>query len=715
LRLKYRLSALAAAAAMGFAAVTYQSLQPFDGELDALTRGSDRSVYYDRHGAPLNITYDTRWNLLPPIRLHQIPHFFKQAFLLSEDQHFYRHGGVDWPARASALVTNVTHWRALRGASTITEQVVRMIHPRPRNIWSRWIEGFEASELEQLYSKADIFEFYLNQVPYRANRRGIVQASRYYFGRDVTTLNRKEMLALVVLVRSPEGLDPEAQPLRLERSIKNLADRLHEHGHLPGGELEQLLAMPLEPQRSETTTEARHFIRFVQAHSPSDEKHRHTTLDATLQTRVQEILDSRLDRLSDAKAGNGAVLVIDHASNEVLAWTVGYAGRSGVKGNDFDTVTVPRQPGSALKPFVYAKAVEKGWSLATVIEDAPLVEGVGAGMHAYKNYSHRYYGPISVREALGNSLNVPAVKAVQYVGAEAFIGFLKSCGITSYDKHPNYYGDGIVPGNSELSLLELVQAYTTLARMGDFMPIRTVPGQKVRHTQVLSSDIASLIADVLSDPYARQKEFSLNSVLHLPYQTAVKTGTSSDYRDAWIVGYDHRYTVGVWFGNLDYTSMDHITGAKGPAHVLRSVFSLLNKRTEPRRLYRDPTLVRQRVCQEKGMKDDGSCDAKDEWFLAARVPKEEPAHYRGLHLRRPTPGLMIAMDPRIPDEVEYFRFALSEADVSEVRWIVNGVTIARTHTSTFDWKVARGTYELEAEVRLEGQTIRTPKVAFSVH
>ena len=714
MRWTHRLFALTAAAAIGLAAATYQALHPFEQDLGELTRSDDRTLYYDRHGEPLNITYDTRWNLQAPIRLHQVPRFFQQAFILSEDRHFYRHHGVDWAARASAVVTNVSHWRAVRGASTITEQVVRMIHPRPRNIWSRWVEGFEAHALEARYSKADIFEFYLNQIPYRANRRGIVQASRYYFGRDVATLNRKEMLALVVLVRSPEGLDPTVQRQRLERSIADLARRLHEHGYLQDAERQQLLDLPLELQRSELMTEARHFIRFVQEQMPSDQKHRYTTLDATLQHQAQEILDSRLDRLSAANVGNGAVLVIDHASNEVLAWTVGYAGRKRAKGNDFDTVTVPRQPGSALKPFVYAKALQKGWNLATMIEDAPLVEGVGAGMHAYKNYSHRYYGRISVREALGNSLNVPAVKAVQYVGAEAFLGFLRMCGISSYDKHPNYYGDGIVLGNSELSLFELVQAYTTLARMGDYLPIQVLPGEKARHGQVLDGDIASLIADVLSDPYARQKEFSLNSVLHLPYQTAVKTGTSSDYRDAWIVGYDHRYTVGVWFGNLDYTSMDHITGAKGPAHVLRSLFSLLNKRTEPRRLYRAPGLVRQRVCQENGMQDDGACEARDEWFLAARVPKADAAPRRGLHLRRPTPGLMIAMDPRIPDEVEYFRFALSETGLTDVRWIVNGKPIATTRTSTFDWKVARGSYEIEAEVHRDGQTIRTPKVPFSV-
>ncbi len=184
----------------------------------------------DRNYLPLTVTYQNRWNLHDHIPLHDIPQFLQQAFVVSEDQRFYRHRGVDWAARLHAIFQNIKVLDSIRGASTISEQVIRLWHPRPRTLWSRWLEGIEAGRLEQEFSKSEIFEFYLNQVPYAGRRRGVVQAARLFFDRDPDTLSTAEMLALVVMVRAPSRLDVRRNPDRLFKSIEQLADRLLEIG-----------------------------------------------------------------------------------------------------------------------------------------------------------------------------------------------------------------------------------------------------------------------------------------------------------------------------------------------------------------------------------------------------------------------------------------------------------------------------------------------------
>ena len=388
-----------------------------------------------------------------------------------------------------------------------------MIQKRPRTFWSRWLEGFSAMRLERAHTKLEILEFYLNQVPYGANRRGIVQAAAYYFDRTVSTLGPKEILALAVLVRSPKWLDPGDHSENLERAIRRLASGLPPDS-MPF--LDRHLKQKVCVRHPSLDLNPRHFIAYVQeqmtargSEAVPDGNHHlvHTSLSRDLQARCQNLMDQHLRRLARRNVRNGAVLVADHRTGEILAWVVGNADNENVPSSRINAVLARRQPGSALKPFIYALALEKGWTAATLINDAPLEEGVGFGMHQYHNYSRSFYGPISLREALGNSLNIPAVKALQYVGGENFLAFLNTVGITSLWEHPNHYGDGIALGNGEVSLLEMVQAYTVLARGGLYKPlswqaVRDAHGGSFR---VMSAETASLVNDILSDPAAVKK------------------------------------------------------------------------------------------------------------------------------------------------------------------------------------------------------------------
>ncbi|HRC25973.1 MAG TPA: biosynthetic peptidoglycan transglycosylase, partial [Alphaproteobacteria bacterium] len=283
----------------------------------------------DRHGEPLSVSYTPLWNTDERVALHAVPDLLRGTFLLSEDQRFFDHGGVDWRARAVALWQNLRHGRTVRGASTLTEQTIRILHPRPRTLWSKWVEGWEAIALDRAVSKAALLEFYLNQVPYAANRRGVAQAARYYFDRSLETLTPAETLALVVLARAPSGYDLYRNPRRIEKRIAALADRAADAGLLDEKMRNEIHTAHLTPRPASAPVEARHFARHVRLQGivePSGAAIR-TTLDASVQTQVQTLLDRRMDALERRKVRNGAALVVDRRSGEILAWVVAGATR----------------------------------------------------------------------------------------------------------------------------------------------------------------------------------------------------------------------------------------------------------------------------------------------------------------------------------------------------------------------------------------------------
>ena len=426
---------------ISFAALTSASLKPVPESFHAVMSESQHLQIIDRHGARLNTTYQNEWNIHDGVELHRIPQFLKTAFIISEDKRFYEHNGPDWLARLSALGSNVKALRAVRGASTITEQSARMVNIRPRTLWSRWLEGFEAGRLEERFSKDDILEFYLNQVPYTANRRGIVQAAQYYFDRDLETLSQKEMLALVVLVRAPSRMDLWKDTSRVNDSIERLTEQLIDQGAMSLDEQKTVLAQDLKLTAPSLGVDARDFVGYVKTHphvSQAGWPFVKTTLDTNLQNSVQTLLDNRLKALSSKTVNNGAVLAVDHATGEILVWAVAGKDDEDRPGRFYNAVNMPRQPGSALKPMLYALALEKGWSAATIIDDAPLVESVGNGLHAYQNYSRSFYGPVTLRQALGNSLNIPALKTLQYVGADNYLEYLRELGFGGLGHHPNF-------------------------------------------------------------------------------------------------------------------------------------------------------------------------------------------------------------------------------------------------------------------------------------
>lgn len=668
-----RLAALGALllGALALATAFAQRALPDTLRLDA--EAARQVELLDRDGRPLRLAYDGGWNLHERVPLAAVPATLRVAIVAAEDRRFWTHAGIDWRARASALWVNLRNGRAVRGASTISEQVVRILHPRPRTVWSRWVEGFEALRLEARFSKAEILEFYLNQVPYGANRRGVAPAAAYYFDRSLDTLAPDEMLALAVLVRAPTRLagDPPALRQRMRRLAQALAEQGRWHAPLP--ETAPVLA------RARPPLQAAHFAawagRAAARQRPGAARVR-STLDADLQQSAEAFLRERLRDLAREGAAQGAVLVVDLDGNRVRAYATADRLHPDVVG--IDPVQTPRQPGSTLKPLLYAMAIERGWRADTTIDDAELRERINGGLHEYRNYSRVHYGRVTVAEALGNSLNIPAVKALQFVGQAPFLARLRALGVDSLDQHPNVYGDGLALGNGALTLYELVQAYTALARDGLWQPLTVLDdaGPRAPPRALYTRDAARAISAILSDAAARLLEFGEGGVLRFPVATAVKTGTSSDYRDAWTVAYDGRWLVGVWLGNLSGQPTEGVTGARGPALLTRSLLA---------RLPTDVALRAQLAAPERP--EPGPAPA------AAPAAPAEPV------LAQPFDGLLLARDPRIPAALQAFRFELAWREPPQrVRWEVDGAVVAETREPYFDWPLAAGAHAVRALV-----------------
>jgi penicillin-binding protein 1C len=715
------------AAAAVLAAVTRASLRDFPDDLQSLTGTAVKSQVLARDGTPLSYTLENAWNTTDVVPLAAVPTLLQTAFVVAEDQHFYSHHGVDWPARCAALWLDVREGAAIRGASSISEQVVRMIHPRPRNLWSRWVEGFEAARLDARLSKTQILEFYLNQVPYVERRRGVVQAAHFYFDRGLDTLSPGEQLALAVLVRSPAGMDLRHNAPRARRALEQLADRLQQRGELTAAQRSQVRSVPWILNDSQAALESSHFVSHalnVARAGPVTAQVR-TTLDPHVQLTAQKILDGALRDLAKRHVRDGAVLIIDHRRNEILGWVVGRTTQARGAADaavGYDTVLTPRQPGSTMKPLLYALALERGWTAATLIDDADLSEGIGGGQHTFHNYSHRHYGPLRLREALGNSLNIPAVKTLKFVGGDAFMERLHAVGVTSLTKHPEFYGDGLALGNGEVSLYEMAQAYTVLAREGRYQPLTLLANDPVPRPEVsvFTPAVATLVGNILADPEARMLEFGRG--LQFPVETAIKTGTSTDYRDAWAIAFDYRHTVAVWMGNLDGSAMDGVTGAVGPAMVLRSLFSELNRNQDTRPLTLSRDLVLAKICRHDGRLADDACESTTEWFVPGTLPPPagivEAAAAPQYRLLQPTAGLQIAHDPRIPAEFEALPMQIAAVPgFHRADWYVDGELAASTTDTHYPWPLQRGTHSVKALVWTDTATgaHATDDIRFYVH
>lgn len=586
-----------------------------------------------RDGTPLSmVRVDPKVRRGPWLALADISPALRNAIVFSEDRRFWEHGGVDWRALAASAWGNAWNERT-RGASTLTMQLAGLTDQelaRPaggRSVAQKVSQMRRAREFEAGWSKAQILEAYLNRVPLRGEVVGIAAASWLLFGKHASGLDMTEAAILAALVRAPN-----AAPAAVERRACEVLKQQHAGCEGLALVLSQALARrPGALPAAGGEDLAPHLAQRIARATPPGQPLK-STLDAGLQRMALAALRRQLSELRGHNVEDGALVVLDNVSGEVLAW-VGSAGPLS-RAAEVDAVLARRQPGSTIKPFVYALALQQRLLTAgSLIDDAPLQLSASGSLYAPQNYDHGYKGAVSVRTALASSLNVPAVRVGAMLGPQAIFDTLAAAGLRPSES-AGYHGHALALGVAEVTLLDLANAYRMLANQGRFTPPRwmpTMPAGSAR--RVFEPGAAFVVADMLADPAARATTFGLDSPLVTRGWAAVKTGTSKDLRDNWCVGFSARYTVGVWVGNAGGGPMQGVSGVSGAAPVWREVLAWLHAKE----------------ASKAPLPPHGLQRTAGEWVLAGSAPpRDTKALATPFGIRSPLDGSIVVLDPDIP-------------------------------------------------------------------
>jgi penicillin-binding protein 1C len=554
---------------------------PLPSALDAPLPES--AEFFDRNGQPLRLMLADQRRYSRRCTLAEMSSAIIAATLSAEDRRFREHGGVDVLATGRALRNAALAKTPASGASTISQQLIKLAAPAPRTAGRKLAEIWLALCLERRWSKDRILTEYLNRLEYGNLQTGIAAASRHYFGKPPSDLSAAEAAFLAALPRAPGRLNPRTDFAAARERQQWVLRRMAANGALDPDALARAKAEPLELHPAGRAFAAPHFVDLLLQRrgiiAPEGGAIR-TTLDLGLNRFVERCLAENLAQLADKNVRGGAAVVLDNATGDVLA-LAGTGDYFEAGAGQINGAWMIRSPGSAVKPFTYLLALERGAEPATIVPDVPTSFATPTGLYRPNNYNHRFHGPVSLRAALGNSLNVAAIRALELGGGpESLHHALRQCGITTLDHPSDYYGLGLTLGNGEVRLLELANAYATLARLGVFRPFRLLlrePGTAPSDRRAFDSRAAFLLADMLADNSARAASFGLTSHLAFDFPVACKTGTSSDYRDNWTVGYTPEFTVAVWVGNPDGQPMRGITGVTGAAPVMHEIFLHLRR------------------------------------------------------------------------------------------------------------------------------------------
>ena len=577
----------------------------------------------DRTGRPLRrLLADGQ--RVESLRFENIPRDLVDATVSAEDQRFWTHGGIDSIGMVRAALDSLFAGRRVSGASTITQQLVKVAHERYNNrTWKDKLrEMAYARKLEITWSKERILTEYLQRVNYGNQSTGCAAAATLYFKKPLGDLSLAECAFLAGLPQAPTRLNPYRNFEGAKKRQQWILSRMEEDGRLTAAEAARAAAEPLRLRRWTGGFEAPHFVEMLLAGgsmpeemtgsgssvrsdggqgeagvlengSPGDQTDApmpsvRTTLDLELQQFCERALRGQLARLEGHQVREAAAVVIHNPTGGLRA-LVGSPDFFDPRHGQVNGALAARSAGSTLKPFTYLIALQQGDSPATIVDDLPTEFMTPSGLYAPNNYDRRHYGPMRYREALANSLNLSAVRTLEKIGGpEVLHGTLVTLGLTSLGKGPDHYGLGLTIGNAEVRLLELANAYACLARLGQWRPVvmraedesdSAGPGAAgAELSPHLDPAACWMIADILSDAQARARCFGLDSPLRLAFPAAVKTGTSTDFRDNWCVGFTSEFTVGVWMGNFDHRPMDRISGVSGAAPLWRDIMNWLEHR-----------------------------------------------------------------------------------------------------------------------------------------
>jgi penicillin-binding protein 1C len=682
----------------------------------------------DRHGNVLYELLDPNAGRRTFVPLTRISPYLIAATIATEDKDFYNNPGFDPLGILRAFYQNYTSGAVVSGASTITQQLARSLLLGPdaasQRTYERKIrEVVLASEITRRYSKDEILELYLNEIYYGNIAYGIEAASETYFGLSSDKLNLAQASFLAGLPQAPSVYDifsNRTETLRRQKQVLVLLYQLsQEKGCIEVStgikpvcvDADGVAASAQEMegfafQAAKSSYRYPHWVNYIRAQLESQFDSQtiyrsgftvYTTLDPGLQDQAEQLIRKQVDSLAERNVTNGALVAIRPSSGEILAM-VGSANFENVAiSGQVNMALAPRQPGSSIKPLTFVAAFEKGWTPSTLIWDVPS-EFPPSGDPAdtrdpYKpvNYDGRFHGPVTLRAALSNSYNIPAVKALQFIGIydnaatpqkEGLIGIAKRLGIDTLTRTD--YGLALTLGGGDVPLLQMTSAFSTFANGGMRLPpvsitkIVDYSGNVVYEykppaaQQVIRAEHAYLITSILSDNKARQPMFGANSVLNLPFPAAAKTGTTNDFRDNWTVGYTPDLTVGVWVGNADYTPMNGVSGLTGAAPIWADFMTyaeqvLTGGKVTP--FSRPAGIVERVVCAETGVEPSEWCPTqRSEVFAADQLPPSKDSDlWKKVDVDTWT-GLASSQECSGFSEN---KFAINVTDPGAVHWILN--------------------------------------------
>jgi penicillin-binding protein 1C len=657
---------LVALAAWGVYAWLFVDLPSLDALGHNLAAPSTR--LYDRHGRLLYEISDPRAGRHTVVPLERIPLALQQATVATEDASFYSNPGVDVRAILRAVWINLQGGEVRSGGSTITQQVARNLLLDPQERQERTLtrklrETILAWRLARAYSKDDILTLYLNQTYYGHLAFGVEAAARAYFGKPVEQLDLAESALLAGLPQSPVAYDPLTSPDSARARQAVVLDLMVKQGTIAEDDARLAKAEKLRFAAAPFPIEAPHFVMYVWSlleREYGEDLYRkglsvRTTLDLDWQRAAEAIARRHLARLKEeqpaSNVSNAALVALDPQTGEILAMLGSPNYFDAQISGAVNVALAPRQPGSAIKPLTYAAAFsgETPWTPATMVldvrssfptrEDTPYVP---------ENYDRRYHGPVLVREALASSYNIPAVKALEHIGLERLIQLARQLGISTFTDAERF-GLALTLGGGEVRLLELTAAYAAFANGGYrvqptaildaatdgnawWMEALHAPSTVHRpppREAALDPRVAHLITDILSDDTARAPAFGHNSVLNLSRPAAAKTGTTTDWRDNWTVGYTPDLSVGVWVGNADNTPMYDVSGITGAGPIWHDFIEQVLKGRPARAFEPPPGLVRAEVCALSGLLPTPYCPHKrTELFIAGSQPTQADTFYR---------------------------------------------------------------------------------------
>lgn len=674
--------------------------------------------FSDRNGLRLGTLLSSDQTHTAVVPLNQISPIFIQAILSAEDQRFYQHGALDMRAVVRSLLEAAQARRIVSGASTVTMQLARMLEQSPsRALSQKAQEVWVAWRLSAGMSKDEILSAYVNRLPMGSNIYGVEAAAQVYFGIPASELTLAQASLLAALPNDPIDLDPYFHLEALKQRQAYVLSRMVADGHITQDKADRALteAVAIKP-RQQGIGVAPHFLFWV-AKQLSDEHSAkvQTTLDLPLQRFVETQVRQVVRSLSTQNVSHAAALVIDNKTGAVLSY-VGSPDYFASEAGRNDGVQALRQPGSTLKPFLYQLALENQVIQPnTILADVPTRYAIpGAKTYSPVDYSETFHGPVRVRTALANSLNIPAVRVLEKVGVQPFLTQLQDLGFSHLNESADHYGLGLALGSGEVSLWELAGAYLSFVNSGQsVMPAVFKADPSVGLDRQDAYPTADLIRDMLSDSHARALSFGVDSVLNLPFPAAVKTGTSSDFRDTWTVGFTSDYTVATWVGNFSGEPMRQISGASGAAPLWQRIMLHLHEQREPEPFPPLTYWTKRPICTISGYKPTPDCPSVVEEYLSpnslsayersAEEPFELPAVYDEWLASQPssawTAGNLRILTPRddayfVAEAASRLAFEIAAPAGEEVEWWLNGELLATTTEHEVFWPMALGDWEL---------------------